>query len=154
MVCCCDWDIEVSAMVYDANEVAKLVINESIREGKPVTNLKLQKILYFMWIDWFAKKKEYLFDNRIEAWHYGPVIPDVYYRYRIFVADPIRKECKCSITGSDKDLIIEMADRYIPRSAGELISDSHACGSPWEKVGCGKIPCAEIPKELMVHEAR
>lgn len=53
--------------MYDADEVAKLVIDVCMDEEKPVTNLKLQKILYFLWIDWYGKMGEYLFDDRMEA---------------------------------------------------------------------------------------
>lgn len=145
--------VGVVAMTYDAKEVAKLVVNEGIAEDRPVTNLKLQKLLYFMWIDWYKERKEPLFNDRIEAWHYGPVVPDVYFNYRIFAADPIRKVEEYSIPDQDKDLMIKILSRYIYRSAGALVEDSHAPDTPWSKVGGDKACYAEIRKELMIDEA-
>ena len=140
-------------MVYDANEVAKLVVNECMREGTPVTNLKLQKILYFMWIDWYAKKKESLFNNRIEAWHYGPVVPDVYFKYRIFAADPIRKKAECSISGPDAESMISLIRKYNCKTAGKLVEESHAPNTPWDRVGGDKAYGNEITQDLMIDES-
>lgn len=140
-------------MVYDANEVAKLVVKKGMEEGRPVTNLKLQKILYFMWIDWYNQRKEALFDNRIEAWHYGPVIPDVYFRYRIFVADPIRKDEDCSVSELDAESMIKLIRKYNSKTAGALVDDSHAPGTPWDRVDGDKVPGTEITKDLMIDEA-
>ena len=145
--------VGVIAMAYDAKEVAKLVVNEGIAEDRPVTNLKLQKLLYFMWIDWYKERKEPLFNNRIEAWHYGPVVPDVYFRYRIFAADPIRKVEECSIPDSDKDLMVEILGKYIYRTAGALVEDSHAPNTPWDKVNGAKVLGTEITEGLMIDEA-
>lgn len=140
-------------MSYDANEVAKLVIEKCMDDKKPVTNLKLQKILYFMWLDWYKEKKSPLFENRVEAWHYGPVIPDVYYRYRIFVADPIRKADDYSIPESDAKLMRKLTQIYNSRTAGALVDESHAEGSPWDKVGKDQKYSTEIPQELMIDES-
>lgn len=63
--------------------------------GGKISNIKLQKSLYFLFAFWGAfiekaqigsteietsydKYSKYLFTNRIEAWIYGPVVPDVY----------------------------------------------------------------------------
>lgn len=66
--------------------------------GKKISPLKLQKSLYFCFAYWGgfiyknkdASNKEidlnyppYLFDEKIEAWAYGPVIPDVYHEINL-----------------------------------------------------------------------
>ncbi len=141
--------------MYDAKEVAKYVIGECMEEDCPVTNLKLQKILYFMWIDWFRARGEYLFDNKVEAWHFGPVIPDVYRRYRIFIADPIKKVEEHSITSrSDLRLLRALVRKYNKMTIGDLIQESHRDGSPWDKAGRDREPFPEISKELMIYDAR
>ncbi len=139
--------------MYDAREIAKLIISECVDEGHPVTNLKLQKILYFMWIDWYRTRQEPLFDNEIQAWHYGPVIPDVYWKYRIFVADPIRKTEEYRIPESDARLFRKMTSRYNERSVRDLIAESYREGSPWARMGGDSILYAKISKELMIDES-
>ena len=141
------------AMTYDANDVAKLVVNDCMKQGKAVTNLKLQKILYFMWIDWYAKKGEILFDNRIEAWHYGPAVPDVYYKYGIFAADSIGKEEECCIHGPDADEMTALIRKYNRKTSGKLVDESHASGTPWDRVGGDKAYGAEIAQDLMIDAA-
>ncbi len=140
--------------MYDANEVAKLVVDVCTDDGYPVTNLKLQKVLYFMWLDWYKERGEYLFGNRIEAWHYGPAVPDVYRRYRTFLADPIRKREEPSIPESDAERLEEIARKYSAISIGELIEMSQTAESPWDKAGRDETPYSEISKELMNDETR
>ena len=40
-------------MAYGAKNIANFVVNYCAQNGSPVTNLKLQKILYYLWIDLF-----------------------------------------------------------------------------------------------------
>ena len=81
---------------YTAQEVAKYVVSRCCESGRPINNLKLQKMLYFLWIDYYRKTGSMLFEDRMEAWKYGPVIPVVYWKYRSFVAAPVCLEEKLS----------------------------------------------------------
>lgn len=84
---------------FDAKDLARYVANSYEQKyGYPISNIKLQKSLYFLFAYWggFVKKsqltknendleskeisqlKPYLFSNPIEAWVYGPVVPSVY----------------------------------------------------------------------------
>ena len=51
--------------------------------NQPVTNLKLQKILYFLNAIYLVKRSKPLVDATFEKWNYGPTIPDVYKEYRV-----------------------------------------------------------------------
>lgn len=43
-----------------------------------ITNLKLQKIMFFTYVDYYRKyNEELLFEDQFEAWVYGPVIPEL-----------------------------------------------------------------------------
>lgn len=81
--------------IFDARELAVYIKDyyKKNESGKEISPLKLQKSLYFCFAYWggFMRKSnnaenkeielnfsEYLYDNPIEAWVYGPVIPDVY----------------------------------------------------------------------------
>ncbi len=72
-------------MSYPARLIADYFITlaneETIGEGnasEKITHLKLQKILYFAQSAFLSIQKGPLFDEKIEAWKYGPVIPDIY----------------------------------------------------------------------------
>ncbi|WP_180181449.1 Panacea domain-containing protein [Acinetobacter sp. YH01021] len=47
------------------------------------THVKLQKILYYVYCD-FLKKGIPLFEDKIEKWQYGPVVPNVYNNFRSY----------------------------------------------------------------------
>ena len=49
-----------------------------------LTNLKLQKLLYYCQLESLKRNNEPLFNEAIEAWNYGPVIPSVYQEYKKF----------------------------------------------------------------------
>lgn len=44
-----------------------------------LTNLKLQKLLYFVQVYCLVEFNEIAFDDQIEAWPYGPVVPEAYF---------------------------------------------------------------------------
>lgn len=65
-----------------AMDVADCIIVEAEKSGKPVSNLKLQKIMYFLNVIHLLEKNEDLItDNKFEKWSYGPVIRQVYSQY-------------------------------------------------------------------------
>lgn len=49
--------------------------------GDTISNLKLQKLLYYAQGFWLAERGVPLFDEPIEAWQHGPVVPAVYRIY-------------------------------------------------------------------------
>lgn len=51
-------------------------------EGESITNLKMQKLLYYAQGFHLALHDEPLFGERIEAWRYGPVVPAVYHELK------------------------------------------------------------------------
>lgn len=44
--------------------------------------MKLQKLLYFVYMEYFSRTGTPLFAERFEPWEYGPVVSDVYYTYK------------------------------------------------------------------------
>ena len=46
--------------------------------------MKLQKVLYFLQAQYLVSYNKKLFDDEIEAWGFGPVVPSVYHEYKIF----------------------------------------------------------------------
>lgn len=49
-----------------------------------VSNLKLQKLLYYAQGHYLGRYGRPLFDDAIEAWAHGPVVPSVYHELKIF----------------------------------------------------------------------
>lgn len=55
-----------------------------------VTPMALQKMLYYAQAFFYALFGKPLFTDPCQAWIYGPVYPEVYFKYRDFGYDPIR----------------------------------------------------------------
>jgi uncharacterized phage-associated protein len=73
-----------------ASTVAKyLLLLQDEDAGDLISNLKLQKLLYYAQGLHLAKTGKPLFAERICAWTHGPVVPDVYHEYKGFGGDAI-----------------------------------------------------------------
>ena len=67
-----------------ALDLAAYIVNLCIEKGNPVSNLQLQKIMYFTHLYYLRNYKSKLItDLPFEAWKFGPVIEQVYYKYSI-----------------------------------------------------------------------
>ena len=116
-------------LIYLASQ--KLVGDSQEREG--ITNLKLQKVLYFTQAYYLSKQNKPLFSDEIEAWEYGPVIPKVYKRYKENKSNPIiNDEDKSSLSDKDKDVVKKVWDIFSGYSAGRLVDITHA-HTPWKE---------------------
>lgn len=63
-------------------DVARYIINYSNKKGYGVSNLKLQKLLYFVQGVFLAETNEACFSEEIEAWDFGPVVPNAYHEFK------------------------------------------------------------------------
>lgn len=78
-------------MVYNALDIAKYVIEESKKDDSSITNLKLQKLLYYIQGYSLKETSEPAFDDDIVNWAYGPVVQDVYFEFCSYVSNPINE---------------------------------------------------------------
>ena len=70
--------------MYKALDIARYIIERCREKNRTVSNLKLQKILYFVQAEFLVTKNQPCFGETIEAWDFGPVVPEVYYEYRMY----------------------------------------------------------------------
>lgn len=70
-------------MTYPVSQIANQLLIYSADTGRELmTNMKLQKMLYYQQGFHLAYFNTPLFDDEIEAWMYGPVVPTMYDRYK------------------------------------------------------------------------
>lgn len=72
-----------------AGMVANYFLIKSFQGDKPVSPLKLLKLVYFAYGWWLGVMKQRLFDEPIEAWEHGPVIPSLYHEFKRYRWRPI-----------------------------------------------------------------
>lgn len=122
--------------VLSASDVAKYFIWKSSQEKRPITNKKLQKLVYYShaWYLVSNSGKKRLFPERVEAWIHGPVIPDLYFQYKKFGFGPIDFKLgnKEKITGDKKTLLDEIWNEYGKLDADTLEALAHS-ESPWRE---------------------
>jgi len=119
---------------YAASDVAnylRSLTNEE--EGDLLSNLKLQKLCYYVQGVSVAVRDVPLFEEQIEAWQHGPVVPELYHEYSDFGSGniPSPKDFDPSIfSKADIGLINDVYDHYAQFSAWKLRNMTHA-ESPW-----------------------
>ena len=70
--------------MYSALDIANYVLGYYYEKNRLcISNLKLQKILYFLQAEFLVSKKKPLFKDEIEAYGFGPVVYEVNKRYWI-----------------------------------------------------------------------
>lgn len=68
-----------------ARKVAKYFLSKVEEDiGDGISNLKLQKLVYYAQAYHLAMYGEPLFGERVEAWEHGPVVPELYREYKIY----------------------------------------------------------------------
>ncbi len=120
-------------MLYNATMVADYIIDKCCIEQKPVSNLKLQKMLYFMWIEYHKRTNKALFLDSFYAWQFGPVVPEVYREYCVYGGRPINIRCKTSILGNDVEQLNDIIDQYVDIPVNILVEKTHTPGKPWDR---------------------
>jgi len=75
---------------YSANQIADYFLGRVDQEtGDTMTNLKLQKLLYYAQAYHVAAFGKPLFEEQLEAWVHGPAVPVVYRRFKQYSYQPI-----------------------------------------------------------------
>lgn len=121
-------------MKYDALEVAHYILTYCFNAGSPISNLRLQKMLYFVQGEFYKITGEPLFENDISAWQFGPVVPDVYYEYSIYAGTPILETYPTSINFNDMSIINNVIKKLTSVPTWKLVDITHKKGTPWYKV--------------------
>lgn len=122
----------------NAIEISKYILCLAQCNGDTITNLKLQKLLYYAQA-WFLvnNNNTKLFEDDIEAWQYGPVVPSVYNEYKIFGRAPIEIDCDLNkdfsnLCDNTKQYLNEFCEAFLKYSATELVGMTHQ-EKPWQE---------------------
>jgi uncharacterized phage-associated protein len=79
--------------VIPALEVARYFLSLTDEDaGELISNLKLQKLLYYAQGFHLAIYGKPLFPEPMEAWAHGPVVAEVYHKYKDYDGNPIPSE--------------------------------------------------------------
>jgi uncharacterized phage-associated protein len=141
-------------------------LDEADRANRSITNLALQKLLYFAHGLHLVETKSPLVTGFFEAWRFGPVHPIAYRSFKGAGANPIQfratiqdpftqadilfQECTDLTIKARVDRIVTM---YAGMTPGRLVEVSHAKDAPWrfivDKARTETILGLRIPNDVI-----
>jgi uncharacterized phage-associated protein len=137
---------EVNPMM-PAHDVAKYFVSLVDEDaGDSITNLKLQKLLYYAQGASLALNDAPLFPEPIEAWTHGPVVPVVYRQYKQHGGEaiPVEKVNLNNYSAQVREVLDEVNEVFGQFSALKLRAMTHN-EPPWMQTPQGEV----IPHGLM-----
>lgn len=136
------------AVMYDVRDIANFILEFAEGRGLKLTNLALQKLLYFAHGWFYAIYEEPLIKNKFEAWKYGPVQRVIYDQFKSFrdaplrdiratyinplTGDPVYREPHIDLDHGN--LVRGVLEKYERFTASQLVEASHVEDGPWEYV--------------------
>ncbi len=133
---------------YNALTIAKYFLSILDDDsGDLVSNLKLQKLLYYAqgyWIGLHGDSQP-LFRDKIYAWKHGPVVDNVYHHYSDYGSEALPKESKPKIDEEHLRFLDEIYRVYGRLSAWALRDMTHA-ETPWLNNFQPNVKNIEIPR--------
>lgn len=153
--------------MYEARKICNLLIARYGARSSDLTNLRLNKLLFFIHGWGLTSRPEGLVRNHFLAWQHGPVIRPVYDAFKQYGESPIRGLAEYldyatgankiigydDITPADADTVTRVFESYDRYSTGELYDLAHQPGGPWDIVyrACqaDKRMSPRIPNDLI-----
>lgn len=129
---------ELMNATHDARSIAKLLVKLGIDNATPRSPLQIIKLTYLCHGWMLGLYGRALSAQPVEAWQYGPVIPDVYHGLKHFGSRTISSSLKSFQDGSfdaiEDDLITQVSEAYGEFTGIQLSQLTHAIGTPWHIV--------------------
>ena len=111
--------------MYDAVDITDYILYHCKNKlGIEMTNLKLQKLLYLIEVDYIKQTKESLFNNELTLWQYGWIVEYSYYYYsgdKSYKSLESPKHLMVNIKDNDKNIINKALNKFLPLEHKELI---------------------------------
>lgn len=153
-------------MSYDVRGIANFVLDLAERERERVSNLRINKIIYFLHVGFLREFGRPLVNAKIEAWDHGPVFREIYHQFKKFgraeilgranrvnVSTGEYEAAQIEIAQNERDFLTERCRQLLKMPAGVLVDKSHEVGGPWyiARFGQGRVnPGVEITNKLIV----
>ncbi len=131
-------------MKYNCFDIAKKFLELAENEKESLSPMKILKLTYIAQgyhLGFFGTS---LFGNEIQAWKFGPVIPDLYHVIKRFGQRPVDKETVSLYSNNRLDtetskFITVIWNYYKKFTGSELSSKTHLPDTPWDKVYSGHL---------------
>lgn len=133
----------------DALSIANYIVN-NWGDKVEITNLKLNKLVYYSYVESLRKLGRPLFDDAIEAWQYGPVEPAVYQAFSSYGRNPIQATNKpAKLDATSKQIVYSVMEKLGSFSAFDLVTLSHKPSGAWTSVYSPEKDNAITPEAIL-----
>lgn len=132
---------------HDARGIANLILDRADALNLSVSNMALNKIIFFAHAWFLVTTDRQLVVQSFEAWQHGPLVQDVYHSFKKFGDRPITEranrldtstaqyiKCESALPRQDLALFFAIVDRYAPIPASALRNMTHVRGGPWDRI--------------------
>lgn len=144
--------------MIDSLNVSQYFIVKAYEDGleSEMTNMKVQKLLYYSQSLHLALYNEPLFAEEIQAWRYGPVCPPAYRFYSEFEANQLpvpSQEFILQISTEKRDLLQEVWEYFGGYNAYRLSDMTHE-EFPWKKARKGLPSYASSTEPINLNDLK
>lgn len=108
-------------MCYSAMAVANFFIEKSQRTNIPVSNMHLQKMVFFAHAIYFKQTEQPLFSDPVVAWQHGPVVESLYHELKHYGNSNI-KELISRLESCRGKFFPKLVTPVIPENSDEVSS--------------------------------
>ena len=117
---------------YHAEEVADYIIGFSRERNNGVLNVKLQKLMYLLWVGYYNKTGKYLFSEPFTAEKQGPFIKEAANAYvRFPVGLSVKPGNPLAANASDAEVVDPILEELLGRSSFELAGEAAGADGAW-----------------------
>ena len=134
--------------MYEARKICNFLIARSHTHSFELTNLRLNKLLYFIHGWGLTSRREGLIRNHFLAWTHGPVVRPVYHSFKAYGETKITEPAKYldyisgenrtvghdDIFPADVEIIERIFASYDRFTTSQLVDLTHVKGGPWEVI--------------------
>ena len=127
--------------MYNATSIANFFITKGIEDGKPIDQMKVQKLVYFAHGWYLAITNQSLLNEAIEAWRFGPVIPSLYHFLKhsgnqaiTAPIDTLRDVEAIEVDSEVHSYLTAIWNLYSPFSGIQLSNMTHEEDTPWAQI--------------------
>lgn len=134
--------------MYEARKICNFLIARRHAHTFELTNLRLNKLLYFIHGWALTSRPDGLIRNHFLAWKLGPVIRPVFDTFKVYGDGHIQEPATFldytsgknevvafdDIAAADAEVIMRVFQSYDRFTTSRLVAISHEPGGPWETV--------------------
>lgn len=148
-----DHAVMAMARLPGAHHVADYILTTAkLGPNVPLDHLQLNKLCYLVNGFTLQERDDPAFYNNVEAWKYGPVVPEVYETYKVYGNGPITALDMCRTSLENTEAVAErwgelvdivgrdvasiaygVVETYGEYTGWQLVGMTHGKRTPWKK---------------------